>query len=49
MALDADPGVLAVAAQPMWLHWTDACSGRALRHALDYAATNVRTASRSTP
>jgi hypothetical protein len=21
MALDADPGVVAVAAQPMWLHW----------------------------
>jgi hypothetical protein len=33
MALDADPGVVAVAAQPMWLHWTDTGSGRALRHA----------------
>jgi hypothetical protein len=21
MALDADPGVVGVAAQPMWLHW----------------------------
>jgi len=37
MALDADPEVVGVAAQPMWLHWTDA-SGRALRHAPDYFA-----------
>jgi hypothetical protein len=28
MALDADPGVEAVASQPMWLHWADE-SGRA--------------------
>jgi hypothetical protein len=38
MALDADPGVVAVAAQPMWLHWTDTGSGRAMRHAPDYFA-----------
>jgi hypothetical protein len=38
MALDADPGVVAVAAQPMWLHWTDTGSGRSLRHAPDYFA-----------
>ena len=38
MALDADPGVVAVAAQPMWLHWTDTGSGRAKRHAPDYFA-----------
>jgi len=38
MALDADPGVVAVAAQPMWLHWADAGSGRAVRHAPDYFA-----------
>jgi hypothetical protein len=37
MALDADPEVVGVAAQPMWLHWADA-SGRALRHAPDYFA-----------
>ena len=35
MALDADPGVVAVAAQPMWLDWADFASGRALRHAPD--------------
>jgi hypothetical protein len=33
MALDADRGVVAVAAQPMWLDWTEIGSGRALRHA----------------
>jgi hypothetical protein len=38
MALDADPGVVAVAAQPMWLHWIDAGSGRPRRHAPDYFA-----------
>lgn len=38
MVLDADPAVRAVAAQPMWLHWTDAASGRAVRHAPDYFA-----------
>ncbi len=38
MALDADPGVVAVASQPMWLHWTDTGSGRAVRHAPDYFA-----------
>jgi len=37
MALDADPGVEAVASQPMWLHWADE-SGRARRHAPDYFA-----------
>ena len=37
LALDADPEVVGVAAQPMWLHWTDA-SGRGLRHAPDYFA-----------
>ena len=37
MALDADPGVVAVAAQPMWLHWTTE-SGRLVRHAPDYFA-----------
>jgi hypothetical protein len=36
MALDADPGAVAVAARPIWLHWTDACSGRALRHTPGY-------------
>ena len=30
MALDADPGVEAVASQPMWLHWADE-SGQARR------------------
>jgi hypothetical protein len=38
MALDADPEVVGVAAQPMWLHWTDAGSGRAVRHAPDFFA-----------
>jgi hypothetical protein len=38
MALDADPEVVAVAAQPMWLHWADTGSGRAVRHAPDYFA-----------
>lgn len=37
MALDADPGVVGVAAQPMWLRWT-AESGRLVRHAPDYFA-----------
>lgn len=37
MALDADPGVVAVAAQPMWLHWATE-SGRWVRHAPDYFA-----------
>ena len=37
MALDADPEVVGVAAQPMWLHWvTD--SGRRVRHAPDFFA-----------
>ena len=35
MALDADPGVEAVASQPMWLHWADE-SGRPRRHAPDF-------------
>jgi hypothetical protein len=37
MALDADPEVVGVAAQPMWLRWT-AESGRLVRHAPDYFA-----------
>jgi len=37
MALDADPEVVGVAAQPMWLRWT-AESGRLARHAPDYFA-----------
>jgi hypothetical protein len=37
MALDADPEVVSVAAQPMWLRWT-AGSGRPVRHAPDYFA-----------
>jgi len=32
MALDADPGVEAVASQPTWLHWVSE-SGKARRHA----------------
>ena len=35
MALDADPGVEAVASQPMWLHWPGG-PGRARRHAPDF-------------
>ena len=35
MALDADPGVEAVASQPMWLHWVSK-SGKARRHAPDF-------------
>jgi hypothetical protein len=34
MALDADPGVEAVASQPMWLHWVSE-SGKVRRHAPD--------------
>jgi hypothetical protein len=37
MALDADPRVVGVAAQPMWLRWR-AESGRWVRHAPDYFA-----------
>jgi hypothetical protein len=37
MVLDADPEVVRVAAQPMWLRWT-AESGRSVRHAPDYFA-----------
>jgi hypothetical protein len=37
MALDADPEVVGVAAQPMWLHWSTG-SGRPVRHAPDYFA-----------
>lgn len=36
MALDADRDVVAVAAQPMWLHWVDGGTGRAVRHAPDF-------------
>jgi hypothetical protein len=32
MVLGAAGGVVAVAAWPMWLRWTDPSSGRALRH-----------------
>lgn len=35
MALDADPGVEAVASQPMWLHWVSE-SRKARRHARDF-------------
>jgi hypothetical protein len=38
MALDADPGVEAVASQPMWLHWAGE-SGKARRHAPGRALT----------
>lgn len=37
MALDADPDVLAVASQPMWLHWVTE-SGKPVRHAPDFFA-----------
>ena len=37
MALDADPGVEAVASQPMRLHWVSE-SGKARRHAPDFFA-----------
>jgi hypothetical protein len=37
MALDADPEVVGVAAQPMWPRWTGE-SGRLVRHAPDYFA-----------
>jgi hypothetical protein len=36
MALDADPSVVGVSSQPMWLHWTT--DGQALRHAPDFFA-----------
>ena len=35
MALDAGPGVEAVASQPMWLHWVSE-SGKVRRHAPDF-------------
>lgn len=35
--MDFDPGIVAVAAQPFWLHWRDA-AGSARRHAPDYFA-----------
>ena len=38
MAIDADPLVVDVAAQPMWLHWTQRSSGRRVRHAPDFFA-----------
>lgn len=37
MALDADPSVVGVASQPMWLCWTTD-DGRAVRHAPDFFA-----------
>jgi hypothetical protein len=37
MALDADPEVVGVAVQPMWLHWATE-SGRPVRHAPDFFA-----------
>lgn len=38
MAFDANPWIAGIAAQPMWLHWIDAESGRSVRHAPDYFA-----------
>lgn len=35
MALDTDPGVEAVASQPMWLHWVSE-TGQVRRHAPDF-------------
>ena len=40
MALDADPGVEAVASQPMWLHWAGE-AGPARRHAPDFFVRRV--------
>jgi hypothetical protein len=40
MALDADPGVEAVASQPMWLHWVSE-AGKARRHAPDFFVRRV--------
>jgi hypothetical protein len=40
MALDADPGVEAVASQPMWLHWVSE-TGKARRHAPDFFVRRV--------
>lgn len=37
MAMDADPEVAGVSAQPMWLHWAGE-SGRRVRHAPDFFA-----------
>jgi len=37
MALDADPSVVGVASQPLWLHWTTP-DGQDRRHAPDYFA-----------
>jgi hypothetical protein len=36
MVLDADPCVVGVSSQPLWLHWTS--DGRAVRHAPDFFA-----------
>jgi hypothetical protein len=40
MALDADPGVEAVASQPMWLHWVSD-AGKARRHVPDFFVRRV--------
>lgn len=40
MALDADPDVIAVSSQPMWLHWINA-AGQAQRHAPDFFARHA--------
>ena len=40
MLLDFDPGVVAIAAQPFWLHWRDG-EGRGRRHAPDLFARNA--------
>jgi hypothetical protein len=40
MALDADPEVVGVAAQPMWLRWASG-SGRLVRHAPDFFARHA--------
>ncbi|SUA41317.1 Uncharacterised protein [Nocardia africana] len=37
IALDADPDVIGVAAQPFWIHWRDD-EGRSRRHAPDFFA-----------
>jgi hypothetical protein len=38
IALDSDPAVVAFASQPFWLHWRDAATGQARRHAPDFFA-----------
>ncbi|ALL85965.1 TnsA endonuclease (plasmid) [Pseudonocardia sp. EC080619-01] len=38
MAFDADPDIVGIASQPMWLSWADAGTGGSVRHAPDYFA-----------